>query len=272
MDRRLTPFSGRIALISLQGMVQADAFTSGEPAQIIAPLADLRDKPTGARDRQLLLGDGVTVIDHQEGHSFVQSGKDGYCGWVAADSLGPPTPLTHWISARSSHLYAAPKVQAPETAALPMGARVHVSAITNGFAQTPMGHVPLPHLHALDDRPGDPVQVAEGLLGAPYLWGGNSAAGIDCSGLVQGAWLACGLACPADSDQQQALGSALPEGAPIQRGDLIFWKGHVAIIVDAKRLIHANGHRMSVAYEDTAACIARIAAQNGGPVTARRRP
>jgi len=113
--------------------------------------------------------------------------------------------------------------------------------------------------------------VAEGFLGTPYLWGGNSRAGVDCSGLVQLAYHACGLPCPADSDLQQSLGSELPKAAPLRRGDLLFWKGHVAMAVDAQTLIHANGHSMSVAYEGITACIARILDQTGGDVTARRR-
>ncbi len=272
MDRRLTPFSGRVALRALQGQINADGFTEGEAASIIAPLVDLLAQPDGARDRQVLLGDEVTVIDRQGMFSFVQARKDGYCGWIATSSLGPPSTPTHWITARASHLYTAAKVQAAEHAALPMGARVRVTATKAGFAQTPQGYIPLPHLRAIDDRPDDPVTVAETLLGSPYLWGGNSSAGIDCSGLVQGAYLACGLPCPGDSDLQQALGQPLDETESLQRGDLLFWKGHVAMVVDAARLIHANGHTMSVAYEDTSTCIARIAAQGGGPVTTRRRP
>ncbi|NJM83669.1 MAG: C40 family peptidase, partial [Tabrizicola sp.] len=171
----------------------------------------------------------------------------------------------------ATHVYPEPRVQAPESLALSLGARVKLTGTSGQWAETTAGFVPAGHLRALGDWPDDPVAVAESLIGTPYLWGGNSRAGLDCSGLNQLSLHAAGLACPGDSDQQEAIGADIPEGAALHRGDLIFWKGHVAIIVDPARLIHANGHTMSVAYEGIHACIARIAAQGGGPVIARRR-
>lgn len=272
MDRRLTPFSGRVALESLRGTLDAPAFVVGEAAGVAVPLADLLAAPDSARDRQVLLGDAVTVVDRRDGWAFVQAAKDGYCGWLTDAALGPALAPTHWVAAPATHVYSAPKVQARETATLSITARVTVTGESGAFAETPLGFVPRTHLRPLADRPTDPASVAESLLGTPYLWGGNSRAGMDCSGLVQLAFHACGMDCPADSDLQQAVGMALADHAPLRRGDLLFWKGHVALVLDAARLIHANGHSMSVAIEDTDACIARIAAQGGGPVTARRRP
>lgn len=272
MDRRLTPFSGRVALESLRGTLDAPAFVAGEAAGVAVPLADLLAAPDGARDRQVLLGDAVTVVERRDGWAFVQAAKDGYCGWLAEAAIGPALAPTHWVAAPATHVYSAPKVQARETATLSITARVTVTGESGAFAETPLGFVPRTHLRPLADRPTDPASVAESLLGTPYLWGGNSRAGMDCSGLVQLAFHACGMDCPADSDLQQAVGVALAGDAPLRRNDLLFWKGHVALALDAARLIHANGHSMSVAIEGIAECIARIAAQGGGPVTARRRP
>ena len=271
MDRRLTPITARVAHISLKGLVEAPRYTEGEKRRIAMPLADLLRGPGGARDRQLLLGEGFTVIDHQDGYAYGFAAKDGYCGWVAEQALGEGPKPTHWIASPGTHLYPEPRVQAPEIAALSMGAQVAVIAQGAKFTETSQGFIPTPHLLPLGQHHKDPISVAEGFLGVPYLWGGNSRAGIDCSGLVQTALLACGIKAPGDSDLQQSLGHDIPEGEALRRGDLLFWKGHVALVVDADRLIHANGHTMSVAYEAIDACIARVLAAEGASVSHKRR-
>lgn len=270
-DRRLTPSTHRVAHISLQGQIEVPMFTGGETQLIARPLADLLRSPNGARERQLALGESFTVIDHADNHAFGFATKDGYCGWLSDDALMVgPTP-THWVASPGTHLYPEPRVQSHETATLPMGAQVLVTATTGAWAQTPNGFVPLMHLRPIGDYLTDPVTVAESFLGTPYLWGGNSRAGIDCSGLVQMCHLACGLPAPGDADLQEVMGAAIGDNTQLARGDLLFWAGHVAMVVDDQRLIHANGHTMSVAYEDIKPCIARILAQNGGAVTHRRR-
>ncbi len=271
VDRRLTAFSGRVALDSLRGVVEADGFVSGEAGAVAVPLADLCASPGGARDRQVVLGDALVVIERRDGDVFVQMGKDGYCGWLMAGAVGPAVVPSHWVAAVGTHLYPEPRVQARELAALPFGARLAVLEDDGKWARVAGGFVPSVHLRQVRDGFDDPVAVAEMFLGTPYLWGGNSRDGIDCSGLVQAAWLACGRDCPGDSDMQQGLGAALAEAEALRRGDLIFWKGHVAMVVDEDRLIHANGHSMDVRHEGIAATVARIAAQGGGPVVARRR-
>lgn len=272
MDRRLTPFSGRVALEVLRGQVAAEVFVAGEPGAVAVPLADLCATPGGARDRQVVLGAPLVVVERAGGQAFVQMAADGYCGWLASAEVGPAVAVTHWVAAaRGVHLYPEPRVQARELAALPFGARVEVLESDGKWARLAGGFVPARHLRALGDWCADPVAVAEGFLGTPYLWGGNSGAGLDCSGLVQAGFWACGRDCPGDSDMQARLGVEVPEGEALRRGDLIFWKGHVALVMDGARILHANGHSMDVAVEGLAEAVARIAAQGGGPVTVRRR-
>ncbi|MEZ5686171.1 MAG: NlpC/P60 family protein [Paracoccaceae bacterium] len=271
-DRRLTPFSGRIAHASLRGQVEALVFTEGEPARIIQPVTDLCAAPDGARDRQLLFGADVLIIERRMAWAFVRAEADGYCGWVASAALGRPEAATHWVAAPATHIYREASIKRGEVMGLSLGARLTVFDDEGPLMETDLGFVPRQHLRALGDWAQDPVAVAESLLGTPYLWGGNSREGIDCSGLVQIAFAACGRACPGDSDQQwQGLGAPLAEGAPLERGDLMFWKGHVALICDAETLIHANGHTMSVAYEPIAEARARIAAAGEGEYLGLRR-
>jgi cell wall-associated NlpC family hydrolase len=201
----------------------------------------------------------------------VQAAKDGYCGYLPDAAVGAARVPTHWVAAPSSHLYPEPRVQANEIAALPFGARLTVTGTQGSFAETPEGYVPLTHLRTTDAPLADPVAVATLFLGTPYLWGGNSRAGIDCSGLVQAALLACGIACPGDSDLQAGIGQEVPDGADLIAGDLLFWKGHVALVADGARILHATGHVMATVFEDRSAAIDRIAAM-GHPVIARRRP
>jgi len=272
-DRRATPATPRIALASLQGVLEAPAWTNGSPARIAAPLADLLAAPGGARDRQVLFGERVTVIERHQGFGFVQAAKDGYCGWVAEAALGPDMTPTHRIAAPATHLYRAPKLSTPEACTLSFGALLTITAEHERFAETHDGFfVPRAHIAPAEETEADAVTVAEMFLGTPYLWGGNSRAGIDCSGLVQAALLACGIPCPGDSDQQrEALGHLVPSHGPFQRGDLFFWPGHVAMAVDGQRLIHANGFRAATSYEGIETCIARIEAQGEGPLLVVKR-
>ena len=270
-DRRLTPASDRIAHLSLQGVLDRPAYTPGQMLSLTQPLTDLLRRPNGPRERQLWLGEAFTVIDRDQGHAFGFAVKDGYCGWLPEAALADLPAPTHWVCSPGTHAYPEPSVQSPERAALPMGARLRVMGQQGKWAETATGFVPMSHLAPLGHHLSDPVAVAETFLGTPYLWGGNSRAGLDCSGLAQIAHLACGIACPGDADLQETMGHDLPVTEPLRRGDLVFWPGHVAMVVDDTRLIHANGHAMAVSYEDTAACIARVLQAEGNPVKTRRR-
>lgn len=271
MDRRLTPFSGRIAHLSLQGQVEAEGYTEGSWHRIVRMLVDLDRKPGGARDRQLLWGDRVLVIDRQDGHAFVQSEKDGYCGWLPEAALGPDHPVTHRVITRFSQVYAEAEVEQRETATLPWSAQVQVMAEAGRFVQTPYGYMPKDHLRPLDEVESDPVAVAERLLGTPYLWGANSVQGIDCSGLAQAALGACGIAAPGDSDMQAAGGRPVQDDTVLQPGDLVFWKGHVAMVSGPDEIIHATAAFMQVVRESLSGAVERIRAQGKGEITHRRR-
>jgi hypothetical protein len=271
MDRRLTLANERVAHVALQGQVAAPAYADVAPFEIAVPIVDLLRAPEGPRERQLLLGDGFEVIERREGFAFGRATKDGYCGYIPESSLCDPTKVSHWVAAPASHLYSEPRAQALQSVGISFGSRLRVLGQTGEFAQTPHGFVPVGHLQPLGKWYNDPVEVAGLFLGTPYLWGGNGHSGVDCSGLVQLSLLACGLACPGDSDLQQALGVEVPEGAELRRGDLIFWKGHVALMVDAEMMIHATGAFMATVVEPAAEAIARILDKTGNPVAARRR-
>ena len=270
-DPRLTPFSGQVALTRLRGQIDAPAFAEGRKMRLCSPLADLCRGPEGPRDRQLLRGAAVTLIDTQGPMAYVQGAQDGYCGWVRAAALGPDHSITHRVCARATNLYTRPDLKSPDVATLSLNTQVEVTDAQSRFLRTHDGlWLPEQHLAPIDQPETDPVRVAESLIGTPYLWGGNSHAGLDCSALVQLALHACGRPCPGDSDlQERALGPCLPDGTPPQRGDLLFWRGHVAWVSAPDTIIHANAHTMSVAFEPLRAAIDRIA--RGSPVTAHIR-
>ena len=270
-DPRLTPANDRAALDILRGQVASGPFTKGEPAQLIQPLTDLLASPDGARQRQLLLGDAFTVIDRHDGFAFGQAAKDGYCGYLPETALGPHKPPTHWIAAPMTVLYPQADMKLRETGGLTLGARVTALGETGKFTQTTRGYVPTLHLKPIGEWHKDPVAIAQTYLGTPYLWGGNSRAGLDCSGLVQACLMSCGMNCPGDSDLQQGLGKPISDKAALKRGDLLFWDGHVALCMNADFMIHATAAFMAVVMENTRSAIKRIADQGYGPVIARRR-
>lgn len=268
-DRRLTPATDRVALDSLRGIVERPTYTAGNPARLAVPLADLMDAPDGRRDRQLNFGADVTIIETRDDWAFVQSALDGYCGWLRSAALGHDLPaITHRVAAPATHVYPAADMKRHQLNALSIGARLTVDAVEGQFARLATGGF-VPVQHIADQPATDPVAVARTLLGTPYLWGGNSDWGIDCSGLVQAALTACGITCPGDSDLQRA---AFPETGQIRRGDLLFWPGHVALAESADSMIHATAWQMAVIREPIARAMARIEAAGDGPFLGARRP
>lgn len=272
-DRRSLAANGRVALASLRGQVAAERFTEGEVLRCAVALTDLCRAPGGVRDKQLLRGQPFRVLELRDGWAFGRDETDGYVGYLRADALAAGVTPTHRVAARACHVYSAPDIKAPEIESLSFLSLLAVTGEAGRFlALAEGGFVPAVQLARAAAAESDPVAVAERFLGTPYLWGGNSAFGIDCSGLVQLALRACGAPCPRDSDQQQrALGRPLPAGAPLRRGDLVFWAGHVGMMTDAERIVHANAHHMAVVREPLAVARARIEAAGGGPVAEVRR-
>lgn len=243
--------------------------TQNAPRQITIAVCDLYRAPDGPRDRQLLYGQGVTLLNDQNGWAYVQAERDGYVGYIRTDALGVAEQATHLVSAPCTHAYEAPDLKSRNLLALSHLSRVTALSETKAHIETSQGFFPKQHLSPITETTRDPATIAAHYLGTDYLWGGNTRWGIDCSGLVQAALLACGVPCPGDSDQQQALGNAA--SGPFQRNDLLFWKGHVALVCDPDTMIHANAHAMAVTYEPIEAAINRINTSDGGPLTAHRR-
>ena len=272
-DTRLLPANERVAAAPLKGLVDAPRYVEGTLMQCCASVADILGQPEGQRTAQLIYGDLFLVLEDRNGYCFGQTVHDGYCGYVQSDLLGEALDATHWIAAPQTHIYPGPDMKLMTDGALYFGSEVAVSGIEGAWAQLTSGKsVPAGHVLPLTSRLNDPVDVADLFLGTPYLWGGSTRYGIDCSGLVQLAWRVCGLECPRDSDMQEAeLGHALSPNEEPQRGDLAFWKGHVGIITGPNRMLHANAHHMSVAYEPFDEATQRIEAAGGGPVTTVRR-
>ncbi|RLQ87032.1 NlpC/P60 family protein [Notoacmeibacter ruber] len=279
LDPRLNAFRDDLADRRLEGKVKAKRFVEGEPARCIAPVADLRagrgdDTAIGS---QLLLGEPVLVFERYDGWTWVQSERDGYVGYVEETALGAVDPApTHIVCAARTFAYGQPELRTKPVRTLSLGSEVTVTEEIeergNRYFRLSTGEA-IFHRHLAPlgaPLAEDYVTIAESLLGTPYLWGGVSAFGIDCSGLVQLSLRLAGKSVPRDSDMQAQIGIELQEERLLKRGDLIFWKGHVGIMADEETLLHGSGHAMAVVKEPLAEAVKRIGDVYGG-VTARRR-
>src|SRR5437868_6914865 len=252
-DPRITPARSDLAASHLAGKVEAARFLDGHVREVAEPQAPLRRSPSpdAPLDTEALKGERVTIYEsNEEGWSWGQLAADGYVGWLPTSALREPgPPPTHRVAVPRTLVFPGPSIKLPPLEALSLGCRLVVTRIEAPLAVTDTnGFVPACHLKPVDSSEPDFVVIAETFIGVPYLWGGKSSLGLDCSGLVQIALTASGVACPRDSDmQERALGAAVPL-TELQRGDLVFWNDHVAIARDPATLIHANAFLMAVAF------------------------
>ena len=267
LDRRLHAYRDDLADTALRGQVTAARFASGEPARLAVPVAGLRPRPDAASgiDTELLFGEDVTVFDRADGWAWAQAKTDGYVGYLPEGALsGAAEQPTHHVIVPRTFVYPGPDLRFPVSTALSMGSRIAVvgEAETRGTRYFLLadgravvaGHCLPLGTYVTDDY----VAIAARFLETPYLWGGRSGFGIDCSGLVQLALQMTGRTAPRDSDMQASGLGAVIAREDLRRGDLVFWKGHAGIMTDEKTLLHANGHTMTVALEDFEATVKRI--------------
>ena len=274
VDQRVQPARPDLASSRLEGLVRADRYAEALTRQTIVPIAAIRIDPARSAEQvdQLLFGERFDLFEVRGDYGWGQAHRDGYVGWVETAALSAALfEATHWICAPASFAFAEPSIKSPATGPFSLNSLVSIDQTTATMAQVNgAGWIARTHLAPIGFDCLDPVDVALRCLGAPYLWGGRAAAGLDCSGLVQQALYAAGVACPRDADQQAELGAATTREA-LRRGDLVAWPGHIGLMLDAWRLLHANAHHMAVAIEPLDEAIVRIKGNGGGEPTHYRR-
>jgi cell wall-associated NlpC family hydrolase len=273
-DLRVTPIRDGVASRALEGIVRAEVYLDPTVMGCVVPAAGIHRDPDAASEQmdQILFGETFEVVEEEGAWFWGQARRDGYVGFVAASALKPlPPEATHRIAALRTYAFAGPSIKTQAMGPYSMNALVAVEAREDRLAKVAgAGWMAAEHLTPIGTFETDLAGVAERFLGASYLWGGRESLGLDCSGLVQAALFACGLACPRDTDQQAELGCEIAR-EDFGRGDLVFWNGHVAIGLDEARVVHANAFHMAVAIEPLDTAITRIDAAGVGMPTAYRR-
>ena len=270
-DDRVILARNGVAARSLEGIVPADRYVDTTVRQTVVPSTSLRRAPLGDAEQlnQLLFGELFEVLTEADGWAFGRAVRDGYVGFVEVGALGrQPTTPTHTVRALRTYAFSAPSIKAAPSGLYSINTLIMVEGREGRFLKTSGGWFVEEHLAPIGQVEADHVNVAERFVGTPYLWGGRESLGLDCSGLVQQALYASGRDCPRDTDQQAALGH--PVDAP-RRGDLVFWRGHVAMMTSDEHLIHANAWHMAVVLEPMSEAVTRISSRGGGEPTAFRR-
>lgn len=278
LDPRLTPARPDIAAASLRGLVNAAHYVDGQVRQVHAATVSLYGTPdaTSPQLTELLMGEFFEVYETEGNWAWGQATRDHYVGYVRTDALGPRANLPdHYVTALRTPIFAAPALKSAVLGYAHGNAVFAAGEKQGAFVKAePMGWVFADHTAPMGEKLDDWVSFAERLLGVPYVWGGRSSFGMDCSGLVQDALQAGGIAAPRDSDLQECeMGQAIemqPDLVGLQRGDLVFWKGHVAIMVDGQSMVHASGYHLAVICEPLKTAAARIK-KTAGAISAIRR-